>query len=55
MEELQYFEPIRTGRAADLERFVDLLDVAVVNLHDAGRTAGGIFYNTLQKKLPEIC
>jgi len=38
LEELERFKPLRQGNANDIERFADLLDIAVVNLKEAGRT-----------------
>ena len=56
MEEIGSFEQVRPGKAADLDKFADLIDVTIVNLKDAGREAelgNGTFYTLLQKKLPE--
>ena len=56
IEELEKFRPIRVGYAKDLERFSDLLDVAIINLREAGRheeLGCGTFYVKLQRKLPE--
>ena len=36
LEELEQSSPIRSGRAQDLERFTDVLDMAVMALKDAG-------------------
>lgn len=55
LEEIEMLPPVRTGNASDLERFADLLDVAVVNLKDAGmeeELQAGSLYTKLQKKLP---
>lgn len=56
LEELDSFRPIRNGNAKDLEKFADMLDIAVVNLKDAERTdelGNGSLYVKLQKKIPE--
>ena len=54
-EEIDKFPQIRTGRAKDMEKFADLLEITVVNLKDAGRHAeleNGLLYGRLQSKLP---
>ncbi|KAK3732000.1 hypothetical protein QZH41_005502 [Actinostola sp. cb2023] len=56
LEELENFKPIRMGSAKDLDKFADLLDIAVINLKEAGRheeLANGSLYSKLQKKMPE--
>ena len=56
LEEIGGLKPIREENALDLERFADLLDVAVINLKESGRReelGNGAFYIRLQKKLPE--
>ncbi len=56
LEELENFKAIRPGNAKDLEEHVDLLDVAVINLQEAGRheeLGNGSLYLKLQKKLTE--
>ena len=56
MEEIESFDQVRPGKAADLDRFADLINVTIVNLKDAGREAelgNETFYTLLQKKLPE--
>ncbi len=56
LEELENFKAIRPGNARDLEEYVDLLDVAVINLQEAGRheeLGNGSLYLKLQKKLTE--
>ncbi|XP_065174407.1 uncharacterized protein LOC135804458 [Sycon ciliatum] len=53
-EELENIKPVRVNKPKDLERFVDLLTVAVSNLRDAGRAMElqpGTFYGKLLKKL----
>ena len=55
--ELESFKPIRTGYAKDIEKFADLLDIAVVNLKEAGRQdelGNGSLYVKLQKKDPRV-
>ena len=56
VEELERVGSLSGSKAAELERFADLLEVAVVNLQDAGHTAehgAGTFYMTLLRKLSE--
>ncbi|XP_065941558.1 uncharacterized protein [Magallana gigas] len=56
LEQLDSFRPIRAGNSKDLEKFADILDIAVINLKDAGRTdelKNGSLYVKLQKKIPE--
>ena len=56
LEELENFKPIRTGYAKDIEKFADLLDVAVVKMKEAGRfeeLANGSLYLKSQRKVPE--
>ena len=35
LEEIDSFRPVRYGNAKDLEKYADLLDVAIVNLKEA--------------------
>ncbi|XP_065195672.1 uncharacterized protein LOC135827076 [Sycon ciliatum] len=54
-EELERSPPIRAGRDQDLERFTDVLDMAVVTLKDSGMHTDlgtGILYQRIQQKLP---
>ena len=37
LEELEQFKQIRLGNSRDIEHFADLLDVAVINLKEAGQ------------------
>ena len=56
LEELEQFKQIRMGNSRDLEHFADLLDVAVINLKEAGQNhelGDGTLYTKLQQKLPE--
>ena len=56
LEQLENFRPIRSENAKDIEHYADLIDIAVINLKDAGRTEelkNGSLYNKLQQKLPE--
>ena len=56
IEDLDRFKPIRIGNSKDVEKFADLLDVAVINLEDARRyeeLGTGSLYVKLQRKLPE--
>ena len=55
-EDLGNFPKIRDGNAKDLEQFADLLDSAVISLHEAGKhteLGDGFLYVTLQRKLPQ--
>ena len=55
-EELESFHPVRSGHVKELEKFADVLDVAVVNLKEANRQeelGDGSLYMMLQRKLPE--
>ena len=57
IEELESFRPVRSGHAKELDKFADILDVAVVNLKEAIRReelGDGSLYMMLQKKLPEM-
>ena len=54
LDELEAFRPIKNGHTKALEKFADLLDIAVVNLEQAGlhgEIAQGTLYVKLQKKL----
>ena len=56
LEDLENFKPLRTDNSKDLEDFADLLDIAVVNLKEAGRSSelgDGSLYLKLQKKMTE--
>ena len=56
MDELENFKPIRSDHPRDIEKFADLLDIAVINLKEAKRDeelGNGTFYRKLQRKLPE--
>ena len=56
LEQLEQLPPIRAGNASEMQQYADLLDVAVINLQDAGQQAelgAGSFYTMLLKKLPE--
>ena len=56
LEELENFKPLRPENSKDLEDFADLLDIAVINLKEAGRSAelgDGSLYLKLQKKMSE--
>lgn len=55
LEEIDSFRPVRYGNSKDLEKYADLLDIAVVNLKEANRLEelkDGLLYMKLQKKLP---
>ena len=56
LEELENFRPIRPENSKDIDTFADLLNVAVINLKEAGRSAelgDGSLYLKLQKKMTE--
>ncbi|MCG8045578.1 MAG: DUF1759 domain-containing protein, partial [Candidatus Thiodiazotropha taylori] len=56
LEELDQFRQIGHGRARDIEEFADLLDIAMINLKEAGQDyelRDGSLYTKLQRKLPE--
>ena len=56
LEDLENFRQIRPGNARDLENFADLLDIAIINLKEAGlhhKLQDGSLYTKLQRKLPE--
>ena len=56
LEELERFRHICTGNAKDLESFADLLDIAIINLQEAGQDqelGDGSLYTKLQRKLLE--
>ena len=56
LEDLEHFRQIRPGNAKDIEQFADLLDLAIINLKEAGQhfeLGNGSLYNKLQRKLPE--
>ena len=50
LEEIDSFRPVRSGNAKDLEKFADLLDIALVNLKEAnrlGELGDGLLYMKL--------
>ena len=56
MEDLENFKQVRTGHAKDLEKFADLLEIALINLKEAGQDhelGDGSLYTKLQRKLSE--
>ena len=56
LDELDNFKPIRDGHVKALEKYADLLDVAVVNLQQAqmnNELGNGALYIKLQRKLSE--
>ena len=56
LDDLDNMKPIREDHPRDVERFADLLDVAVTNLKESNRLeelGDGVFYHKLQRKLPE--
>ena len=55
LEEIDNFKPVRPGNFKDMEKYADLLDIAIVNLKEANRLdelRDGLLYVKLQKKLP---
>ena len=56
LEELEKFRQIRQANAKDIEEFVHLLDIAMINLQEAGQhyeLGDGSLYTKLQRKIPE--
>ena len=56
LEELEEFPQIRQGHAKAIEEFADLLDIAMINLQEAGQQhelGVGSLYAMLQRKIPE--
>ena len=56
LEELEQFPQVQHGHAQDIEDFADLLDIAMINLKEAGQDyelRDGSLYVKLQRKLPE--
>ena len=56
LEDLENFKQVRTGHAKDLERFADLLEIALIDLKEAGQDhelGNGSLYTKLQRKLSE--
>ena len=56
LKELETFKPIRPDNSKDIENFADLLDIAVINLKEAGRTedlGDGSLYLKRQKTMTE--
>ena len=56
LEELEDFPQIRLGHAKDIEEFADLLDIAMINLQEAGQhheLGVGSLFAKLQRKIPE--
>ena len=56
LAELEQFPQVRHGNAQDIEEFADLLDIAMINLKEAGQDyelRDGSLYAKLQRKLPE--
>ena len=53
---LEELEEIRQGHAKDIKEFADLLDIAMINLQEAGQQhelGVGSLYAKLQRKIPE--
>ena len=57
LEEIDQFRPVRPGNYKDLEKYADLLDIAIVNLKEANHCEelrDGLLYMKLQKKFPTV-
>ena len=57
LEEIDSFRPVRPGNFKDMEKYADLLDIAIVNLKEANRLEelrDGLLYMKLHKKLPAL-
>ena len=56
LDELEQFRQVRPGYANDLDKFADLLDIAIINLKEARQyheLGDGSLYTKLQRRLPE--
>ena len=56
LEDLDNFKQVRTGNAKDLAKFANQLDIAIINLQEAGQDhelGNGSLYTKLQRKLSE--
>ena len=56
LADLEVFRNLRPGNAKDLEQFADLLEIAIINLKEAGQhyeLGAGCLYRKLQRKLPQ--
>ena len=56
LNELENFRPIKEGQTKAFEKFADILNVAIVNLKEAGRVNdlnSVSLHSRLQQKLPE--
>ena len=56
-EEVEQFRQIRPGNAKDIEEFPDLLDIAMINLQEAGQRyelGDRSLYTKWQRKIPEV-
>ena len=56
LKEIENLKPLRQGIAKDVEKYADVLDVAVINLKEAGRheeLGNGTLYMKLLKKMTE--
>ena len=57
LEELENLRTVRLGNSRDLEQFVDILDIAIINLKEngnCGELGDASLYLRLQKKLSQI-
>ena len=58
LKEIDSFRAVRNGNSKDLEKFADLLDIAIVNLKEANRQEelkDGLLYMKLQKSYQLQC
>ena len=58
LDELEWFQQIRLGNARDLEQYADLLDVAIINLQEAGqfqKSEQGNFTSTCRENFQKAC
>ena len=58
MEEIESFDQVRPGKAADLDRFADLIDITIMNLKDVGERPNsgmGPFTRSCRRNFPRIC
>ena len=56
LEDLESFQKIRPGNAKDLEKFADILEIAIINLKETGHhneLGDGFLYGKLRTKLTE--
>ena len=57
LEEIDSFGPVHPGNFKDMEKYADLLNIAIINLKEANcleELRDGLLYMKLQKKLPAL-